>query len=108
MKKRLKKILEVIVAIILGIFGGIALAEILKRYIEKHRRVRQMKKYVFTCTNRECKCLKEGVGLYFITDDIKKAEKHSRENNSPMWVSRMSEKEYDGIEQTKKKLGVKR
>ena len=46
-----------------------------------------MKKYRFTCANRECKCLSEGIGLYFTTDDIEEAEKHSRENDSPMWIS---------------------
>ena len=46
------------------------------------------KEYVFTCTNKECKCLREGIGLYFTTDDIEEAEKHSRENNSPMWIAK--------------------
>lgn len=47
-----------------------------------------MNEYVFTCTNRKCQCLKEGVGLYFNTNDLEKAEEHSRENDSPMWVSK--------------------
>lgn len=44
--------------------------------------------YEFTCANRECNCLKVGVGLHFITDDIEEAEKHSLENHSPMWISK--------------------
>ena len=43
--------------------------------------------YEFTCSNKNCKCLKEGLGLYFTTTDLEEAEQHSRENNSPMWVS---------------------
>lgn len=45
-------------------------------------------KYEFTCTNRDCICLRSGIGLYFTTDDIEKAEEHSRKNNSPMWISK--------------------
>lgn len=44
--------------------------------------------FVFTCSNRGCKCLNEEMGLYFTTDDIKEAEKHSRENNSAMWIAK--------------------
>ena len=47
-----------------------------------------MSDYIFSCTNRECQCLKEGIGLYFTTDNIEEAEKHSRENHSPMWIAR--------------------
>ena len=50
--------------------------------------------YLFTCTNRDCKCLKTGLGLFFTTDDVEEAEKHSQENNSPMWISK---KYYDGV-----------
>lgn len=47
-------------------------------------------KYKFTCANRDCKCLTQGVGLYFTTENIGEAEKHSRENNSPMWIEVVS------------------
>lgn len=56
-----------------------------------------MKKEVFTCSNRSCPCLDEKLGLYFFTTDIKKAEKHSRENNSPMFISNMDEDEVKGM-----------
>lgn len=46
------------------------------------------KDFEFSCTNHECRCRNEGIGLAFTTDDIEEAEEHSRENNSPMWVSR--------------------
>ena len=45
-------------------------------------------KYIFTCANRECSCLKKGIGLHFSTDSLEEAEKHSRENNSSMWISK--------------------
>lgn len=54
----------------------------LKYWAKKGKR----KLFRFTCSNRACKCLRQGVGLYFQTFDIKEAEEHSRENNSPMWV----------------------
>jgi len=44
--------------------------------------------YEYTCTNRGCSCLKTGIGLYFVTDDLAQAEKHSKDNNSPMWISK--------------------
>ena len=47
-----------------------------------------MIEYIFTCTNRECKCLSEGIGLHFTTEDIEEAEEHSRENDSPMWIAK--------------------
>lgn len=50
--------------------------------------------YIFSCSNRECQCLKEGIGLYFTTDDIKLAEEHSRENNSPMWIAKRKDVGY--------------
>lgn len=45
-----------------------------------------MEGYIFSCSNRKCKCLSEGIGLYFTTRDIDEAEKHSRQNNSAMWI----------------------
>ena len=59
---------------------------------------------VFTCANRDCQCLKEGVGIYFFTNDINKAEEHSRLNNSPMSISRMSIEEFLGQKQSVQKL----
>lgn len=47
-----------------------------------------MIEYIFACTNKECRCLKGGIGLHFTTEDIKEAEKHSRENDSPMWIAK--------------------
>jgi len=44
---------------------------------------------VFTCNNRECQCLKEGVGLYFFTIDPALAAKHSTDNMSMMWIEEM-------------------
>ena len=45
-------------------------------------------KYIFTCTNHDCVCHKTGIGIAFTTDNIAEAEKHSRENDSPMWISK--------------------
>ena len=44
--------------------------------------------YLFECTNKGCACLKTGVGLFYITASVKEAEEHSRENDSPMWISK--------------------
>lgn len=54
-------------------------------------------KFLFTCSNRECQCLNEKLGLHFFTIEMEEAEKHSRENNSPMWVSKHSEEEINGM-----------
>lgn len=55
---------------------------------------------VFTCSNRACKCLNVNPGLYFFTHDIREAEKHSRENNSPMWIGEMSDEDYESQKRT--------
>jgi hypothetical protein len=52
---------------------------------------------VFQCANRECKCLLEGAGLYFFTCEPKKAEEHSRENHSPMWIEWQSFEQFLGM-----------
>ena len=59
-----------------------------KEYFRKYGAIKRHngKLFRFTCSNRNCKCLKQGIGLYFQTFDIREAEEHSRKNNSPMWV----------------------
>lgn len=64
-------------------------------------------KYLFTCANRNCECLTEKVGLYFFTTSQEKAVKHSKENNSPMWISEHSTEEIEEMYNTLKKMGVK-
>ena len=49
--------------------------------------------YKFVCTNPQCICVHQGVGLHFETDDIALAEKHSRENDSAMWIAKKSDVE---------------
>ena len=63
-----------------------------------------MKKYLFTCANKDCKCLTKKLGLYFFTTSKEKALKHSKENNSPMWISEHSVEEIEGMYATIKKL----
>lgn len=58
---------------------------------------------IYTCANRECACLKVSPGLYFFTNSFLEAEKHSEDNNSPMWISQIPLKEY--ISQ-RKMLGI--
>ena len=48
--------------------------------------------YIFTCTNHDCVCHKTGIGIAFTTGNIAEAEKHSRENDSPMWISKEESK----------------
>ena len=50
--------------------------------------------YEFTCTNKGCACLRQGIGIHFNTKDIEEAEKHSRENDSPMWISKKEDSNF--------------
>lgn len=63
-----------------------------------------MTEYVFQCTNRKCICIRTGLGLYFFTDNISEAEKHSRENNSPMWISIKKDADFENTKKAVKKL----
>ncbi len=44
-------------------------------------------KYIFVCGNKECPFCKKRI-FYFQTDNLEQAEKHSRENNSRMWIAK--------------------
>ena len=63
-----------------------------------------MEKILFTCANRNCSCLKEKLGLYFFTTDVKEARKHSEGGNSAMFISKHSEEEIKGIYESIKVL----
>ena len=50
-----------------------------------------MTRFSFMCANHDCDCHKTGMGIAYHTEDIRKAEQHSRENNSPMWIAEDTE-----------------
>ena len=49
--------------------------------------------FYFVCSKHGCICTRRGMGLYFTTDSLEEGERHSRENNSPMWIVRKGDVE---------------
>lgn len=64
----------------------------------------ELKIKLFTCANRQCRCLNEKLGLYFFTTDIEKALKHSEENDSPMFISEHTQEAIEGMYASVRKL----
>ena len=71
---------------------------------DKFKKKEEINEVLFTCGNRDCKCLTEKLGIHFFTTDQRKALEHSKENDSKMWVSEHSLKEIEGMYETIKKL----